>query len=85
MEDQLNKVPFSDFSNFKPLQKKSVEQQVNEKIDQTDQMSIVNELIDSSSGPQLEVPTFYLKDNNNILNIQRVQNEIIQLWHQNYK
>ena len=48
---------------------------------QTDQMLIVNELIDSTSGPQLEVPTFHLQNNNNILNIQRVHNEIIQLWH----
>ena len=47
MEDNLNKVPFSDFSNFKPVQKESV-------------------VIDLNSEPQFEIPTFYLKKNDNI-------------------
>ena len=48
-------------------------------------MPISDEFIDSSSEHQLEIPTFYLKKNDNILSIQRVQNEIIQFWHQNHK
>ena len=81
MEGQLKNLPFSDLTNFKPLEKhqESEKQPLNEKIDQTDQMSIVNDLIEdqSSSDPLLEVPTFHLQSNNNILNIQKVQNEII--------
>ena len=82
MEDQLKNLPFSDFTNFKPFQTESEKQPLNEKIDQTDQMLIVNDLIEDQS---LEVPTFYLQSNSNILNIQKVQNEIIQLWLKNFK
>ena len=62
MEGQLKNLPFSDFTNFKPFEKhqESEKQPLNEKIDQTDQMLIVNDLIeDQSSDPPLEVPTFH--------------------------
>ena len=74
MENNLNKVPFADFTNYEPP--------VEESVDHRE--TSPTELLDSS-GHQLEVPTFYLKNNENILTIQRIQDEIIQSWHQNQK
>jgi hypothetical protein len=85
MEDQLKNIPFSDFKNYKPFPTELEKDPLIEKIDQTDQELIMNDFVEDSSEPPLEVPSFHLQSNNNILKIQRVQNEIIQLYHQNFK
>ena len=84
MEDELKKLPFTEFTNYSHFETKSKIQPLNDKIDHTNQMPIVDNLIDETE-PLLEVPTFHLKSGNNILQIQKTQNEIIHLWHKNLK
>ena len=85
LADNLEKVPFHDFTNYKELPSNSEQKIQNNQIDTIDHLSALKDPIDQTEEHPLQVPSFFLRPEDKILQIQATQNEIISSWHKNYK